>query len=71
MCEEKRTEMMTEITPRQSATIIPFPTERRASKGNVQPVNRKTAERPIVATVESGGGWYHDAAIQDAGTRHH
>jgi hypothetical protein len=69
MCEEKRTEMMTEITPRQSATIIPFPTERR--KSNAQPMNSKTTERPVVATVESGGGWYHDAAIQDAGTRHH
>jgi hypothetical protein len=71
MCEEKGQREMTEIIPRQTAKIIQFPTERRAGKGNVQPVSRSVAERPAVATVESGGGWYHDAAIQDASTRHH
>ena len=59
---------MTESTPRQTAKIIQFPVDRRAVRGSTQPVGRRVTERPAVATIESGGGWYHDAAIQDAGT---
>jgi hypothetical protein len=59
---------MTENTPRHTATIIKFPVERRAVKGNAQPVVRRPVDRPAVVTVESGSGWYHDAAIQDAST---
>ncbi len=59
---------MTEITPRQTAKIIQFPIERRAVKGSAQPVARRAVERPAVAIIDAGSGWYHDAAIQDAGT---
>ena len=57
---------MTESTPRQTAKIIPFPVERRAVRGSAQPVAQRVVERPAVATVETGSGWYHEAAIQDA-----
>ena len=60
---------MTESTPRQTAKIIQFPIERRAV--SAQPAARGTVERPAVAAVETGSGWYHEAAIQDANTARH
>ena len=62
---------MTENTQRQSAKIIQFPTVRRVARGNAKPVARKVVEQTPAVTVESGSGWYHDAAIQDAGTARH
>lgn len=62
---------MTKTTQRETAKIIPFPIERRAVRGNAQPVARRVVEQTPVVTIESGSGWYHDAAIQDAGTARH
>jgi hypothetical protein len=62
---------MTNNTQRQTAKIIQFPIERRAVRGNAQPVARRVVEPTPAVTVESSSGWYHDAAIQDAGTARH
>ena len=50
----------------QTAQILQFPIAPRADKANAQARVRNVVERPVIATVESGSGWYHDAAIQDA-----
>jgi len=58
---------MSEEIKRATAKIIRFPVERRGSGTGAQPVGRRAVERLPVAIVECGSGWYHDAAIQDAG----
>ncbi len=55
----------------QTAKIIRFPLERRVSRVSEQPVARKVAERPAAVVIESGSGWYHEAAMEDAGLSRH
>jgi hypothetical protein len=71
MSEKKRRKLMSEEIQRETAKIIRFPVERRAGGTGAQSVGRRVVERPVVATIESGSGWYHDAAIQDAGQARH
>ncbi|MDX2259126.1 MAG: DUF2735 domain-containing protein [Hyphomicrobiaceae bacterium] len=67
---------MSEITPRHSATIVPFPAGGRAGLRRAQ--GRATLERvpgalPLHGAMMAGSnavvataGWYHDAAIAEA-----
>jgi hypothetical protein len=56
---------------RQTATIIRFPLERRVAGISEQAVARVVVERPAAVVVESGSGWYHEAAMKDAGISRH
>ena len=59
---------MTTNVPRPSAQIIQFPVRARQSNGaqrdSMTPALDVRSQR--FATVASGSGWYHDAAIQDS-----
>ncbi|CAM5776714.1 hypothetical protein LMIY3S_05666 [Labrys miyagiensis] len=60
---------MTASTYRESAKIYVFPTRTRTAPtlnhGEVKPLAALNSNR--LPTVEFGSGWYHDAAIQEAG----
>ncbi len=53
---------------RESAEIIQFPAGGRAGANrNRQAAKQAQEHAPAFAKVMSGGGWYHEEAIQDAG----
>jgi hypothetical protein len=59
---------MTLISPRQSATILQFPARRRPPADARREAARELdAVRARYATVDCGSGWYHEAAIEEAG----
>ena len=62
---------MSEKIQRETAKIFQFPVERRAGGISARQVGRGLVERPVIATVDCGDGWYHDAAIQDADKARH
>lgn len=62
---------MSEEIQRETAKIIRFPVERLAGGTGVESVGRRVVERPVVAAIDCASGWYHDAAIQDAGQARH
>ncbi|MEG6510021.1 DUF2735 domain-containing protein [Methyloligella sp. 2.7D] len=62
---------MTANSPRESAKIIQFPTGGRAALGRHTATNQtEDFATTRVAKVASGGAWYHDEAIRDAGDDH-
>ena len=59
--------MMTQ-TGRESAKIIPFPSRNRPASSDVRPsaLAADKARTQQVPVCDYEGGWYHDAAMQDA-----
>jgi hypothetical protein len=62
---------MTEKIQKQTAKVLQFPLTSRAGKGSVQTSGRMVVDRPAIADVECGSGWYHDAALHDANKARH
>ena len=62
---------MSENIQRETAKIIRFPLERRVAVTHAQPVRHSVVERPATVSIETGSGWYHDAAINDANMSSH
>ncbi|MDZ4842643.1 MAG: DUF2735 domain-containing protein [Hyphomicrobium aestuarii] len=50
----------------QTAIIIPFPFKRAGNQPGLGHLGRREVEVPVITSV-SGSGWYHDAAIREAG----
>ncbi|MGZ3411071.1 MAG: DUF2735 domain-containing protein [Xanthobacteraceae bacterium] len=59
---------MSENTQRQSAKIYGFPARGRFAVGQRHEESKPIAELPSARMkLVSGGAWYHDEAINDAG----